>query len=205
MNAKFITLEGLEGAGKTTQTAEIADYLRGKGVKVYTAQEPGGTRLGEKIRQWLLDPEHQIAEISELLLFYAARMQHIEQQIKPALKKGQWVICDRFVDSSYAYQGGGRNIRLDYIEQLNRMAVAIEPDLTLLLDMSPNHIWKRINSNDLDRFEREDMMFFGRVRDAYLQCANNHPKRIKVIDAEQDITEVTKMIIEHLEPLTKQL
>ena len=205
MNAKFITLEGLEGTGKSTQTTEIANYLRGKGAEVHTTQEPGGTRLGEKIRQWLLDPKHQIAEISELLLFYAARTQHIEQQIKPALEKGQWVICDRFMDSSYAYQGGGRNIRLDYIEQLNQMAVPIEPDLTFLLDMSPNYIWKRINSNDLDRFEREDMMFFERVRDAYLQCADNHSKRIKIIDAEQDITEVTKTIVEHLEPLTKWL
>ncbi len=203
MNAKFITLEGLEGTGKSTQTAEIADYLRSKGIEVCVTQEPGGTPLGEKIRQWLLDPEHQIAEISELLLFYAARMQHIEQRIKPALHKGCWVICDRFMDSSYAYQGGGRNIPLDYIEQLNRMAVSIKPDLTLLLDMSPKHIWERINSNNLDRFEREDMVFFERVRNAYLQCADNHAERIKIINAEQEITEVTKAIIAHLEPLTK--
>ena len=203
MNAKFITLEGLEGTGKSTQTAEIADYLRGKGIEVYITQEPGGTPLGEEIRQWLLDPEHQISEISELLLFYAARMQHIEQQIKPALHKGCWVICDRFMDSSYAYQGGGRNIPLDYIEQLNRMAVSIKPDLTLLLDMSPEHIWKRINSNNLDRFERENTVFFERVRNAYLQCADNHAERIKIINAEQDITVVKKTIIAHLEPLTK--
>ena len=204
MNAKFITLEGLEGTGKSTQTAEIADYLRNKGVEVYITQEPGGTRLGEKIRQWLLDPEHRITEISELLLFYAARMQHIERQIKPALKRGSWVVCDRFMDSSYAYQGGGRNIPLDYIEQLNRMAVSIKPDLTLLLDMSPKHIWRRINSKNLDRFERENKVFFERVRNAYLQCADNCPERIKIIDAEQSITEVTKMIIEHLKSLTKQ-
>ncbi len=204
MNAKFITLEGLEGTGKSTQTAEIAEYLRNKGVEIYITQEPGGTRLGEKIRQWLLDPDHRITEISELLLFYAARMQHVERQIKPALKKGAWVICDRFMDSSYAYQGGGRNIPLDYIRQLDRMAVSIKPDLTLLLDMSPKHIWKRINSKNLDRFEREDKVFFERVRNAYLQCADNHPERIKIIDAEQDITEVTKMIIEHLRPLMKQ-
>ena len=203
MNAKFITLEGLEGTGKSTQTAEIADYLRGKGMEVYVTQEPGGTQLGEEIRQWLLNPKHQIVEISELLLFYAARRQHIEQQIKPALHKGCWVICDRFMDSSYAYQGGGRNIPLDYIEQLNRMAVSIKPDLTLLLDMSPEHIWKRINSNNLDRFERENTIFFERVRNAYLQCADNHAERIKIINAEQDIIEVTKAIIEHLEPLTK--
>ena len=203
MNAKFITLEGLEGTGKSTQTAKIADYLRSKGIEVCVTQEPGGTPLGEKIRQWLLDPEHQIAEISELLLFYAARMQHIEQQIKPILHKGCWVICDRFMDSSYAYQGGGRNIPLDFIEQLNQMAVSIKPDLTLLLDMSPKHIWERINSNNLDRFEREDMVFFQRVRNAYLQCADNHAERIKIINAEQEITEVTKAIIAHLEPLTK--
>ena len=204
MKAKFITLEGLEGTGKSTQTAEIANYLCAKGAEVYITQEPGGTQLGEKIRQWLLDPKQQIVEISELLLFYAARMQHIEQRIKPALKKGQWVICDRFMDSSYAYQGGGRNIRLDYIEQLNQMAVPIEPDLTILLDMSPNCIWKRINTNDLDRFEQEDMMFFEQVRNAYLQCADSYPRRIKVVDAEQDIAQVTEMIIGHLKPLVEQ-
>ena len=204
MKAKFITLEGLEGTGKSTQTAEIANYLCAKGAEVYITQEPGGTQLGEKIRQWLLDPKQQIVEISELLLFYAARVQHIEQRIKPALKKGQWVICDRFMDSSYAYQGGGRNIRLDYIEQLNQMAVPIEPDLTILLDMSPNCIWKRINTNDLDRFEQEDMMFFEQVRNAYLQCADSYPRRIKVVDAEQDIAQVTEMIIGHLKPLVEQ-
>ncbi len=203
MNAKFITLEGLEGTGKSTQTTEIADYLGSKGIEVYVTQEPGGTPLGEEIRQWLLNPEHQIAEISELLLFYAARIQHIEQQIKPALNKGCWVICDRFMDSSYAYQGGGRSIPLDYVEQLNQMAVPIKPDLTLLLDMSPNHILQRINSNNLDRFEQENTIFFKRVRNAYLQCADNHAERIKIIDAEQDITEVTKAIIEHLKPLIK--
>ena len=203
MNAKFITLEGLEGTGKSTQTTEIAYYLSTKGIKVCITQEPGGTQLGEKIRQWLLNPEHQIAKMSELLLFYAARMQHIEQRIKPALHRGYWVICDRFMDSSYAYQGGGRNIPLNYIEQLNQMAVSIKPDLTLLLDMSPKHIWKRINSNNLDRFERENTIFFERVRNAYLQCADNHSERIKIIDAEQGISEVTKAIIAHLEPLTK--
>ena len=133
MNAKFITLEGLEGTGKSTQTAEIAEYLRNKGVEIYITQEPGGTRLGEKIRQWLLDPDHRITEISELLLFYAARMQHVERQIKPALKKGAWVICDRFMDSSYAYQGGGRNIPLDYIRQLDRMAVSIKTGFDFII------------------------------------------------------------------------
>ena len=203
MNARFITLEGLEGTGKSTQAAEIADYLRGKGMEACVTQEPGGTPLGEEVRQWLLDPEHQIAEMSELLLFYAARVQHIEQQIKPALHEGCWVICDRFMDSSYAYQGGGRNIPLGFIEQLNQMVVTIKPDLTLLLDMSPKHIWQRINSNNLDRFERENATFFERVRNAYLQCADNHSERIKIIDAEQEITEVTRTIIEHLKPLTK--
>ena len=205
MNAKFITLEGLEGTGKSTQTAEIANYLASKGIKVHVTQEPGGTRLGEEIRQWLLNPEHQIADVSELLLFYAARVQHIEQQIKPALNRGCWVICDRFMDSSYAYQGGGRNIPLNYLEQLNRMVVSVKPDLTLLLDMSPKHIWKRINSSNLDRFEQEDTIFFERVRSAYLQCVDKHSERIKIIDAEQDITEVTKTIIEHLKPLMRSL
>ena len=203
MNGKFITLEGLEGAGKSTQVSKIANYLRSKGMEIYATQEPGGTQLGQKIRQWLLEPAHQISDMTELLLFYAARVQHIEQQIKPALQRGCWVICDRFIDSSYAYQGGGRDLPLGCIEQLNQMTVSIKPDLTLLLDMEPKHIWKRINSDNLDRFEREDTIFFERVRNAYLQCADNHPKRIKIIDAEQDIAQVTKMIIEQLEALVE--
>ena len=201
MNARFITLEGLEGTGKSTQVLEIANYLRSNRIEICTTQEPGGTQLGQKIRQWLLDPANQISDITELLLFYAARAQHIEQRIKPALQRGCWVICDRFIDSSYAYQGGGRNIPLDFIEQLNQMTVSIKPDLSLLLDMKPKLIWERINPNNLDRFEREDTMFFERIRNAYLQCAKNHPKRIKIIDAEQDIARVTRMIASHLEPL----
>ncbi|MXX98482.1 MAG: dTMP kinase [Gammaproteobacteria bacterium] len=201
MNRKFITLEGLEGAGKSTQTAEIADYLRGKGLEVYITQEPGGTQLGEKIRQWLLDPEHRISEMTELLLFYAARVQHIEQQIKPALQEGRWVVCDRFIDSSYAYQGGGRGIPLDYIEKLNRLSVSITPDLTLLLDIKPKHIWQRIDIDNRDRFERENTAFFQRVRNSYLQCAGDNPERIRIIDAEQSIAQVAQTIIEQLEPL----
>lgn len=203
MNAKFITLEGLEGTGKSTQVLEIANYLRSKGLEIYITQEPGGTPLGQKIRKWLLDPTHQISDITELLLFYAARAQHIEQQIKPALQRGCWVICDRFIDSSDAYQGGGRNLPLAYIAQLNQMTVSIKPDLTLLLDMEAKSIWKRINSDNLDRFERQDTIFFERVRKAYLQCARNYPERIKIIDAEQDIARVTQMIIKYLEPLMK--
>ena len=203
MSGKLITLEGLEGTGKSTQAKKIADYLHDKGIEIYTTQEPGGTRLGEEIRQWLLEPDHQITEVTELLLFYAARVQHIEQLINPALQKGLWVICDRFIDSSYAYQGGGRNIPLDYIERINRLSVSLRPDLTILLDMEPKYIWQRINSDNLDRFEKEDTVFFERVRNTYLQCARDNSERIKVINAEQNIEQVTRAIIRQLEPFVK--
>ena len=203
MNGKFITLEGIEGTGKSTQLTKIANYLTSKEIESYTTQEPGGSQFGEKIRHWLLQPDYPISKTTELLLFYAARIEHIEQQIKPALQRGCWVICDRFIDSSYAYQGGGCNIPLQYIEQLNHMAVPMMPDLTILLDMDPNYIWERINTATLDRFESEDKAFFARVRNAYLQCAHNDPNRIKVINAEQNIAQVTQLIIEQLERLIK--
>ena len=201
MNGKLITLEGVEGTGKSTQIAKLADYLHSKGIDTYTTQEPGGTRLGEEIRRWLLESEHPTSEITELLLFYAARTEHIVQKIKPKLQRGCWVICDRYVDSSYAYQGGGCDIRLDYIAQLNRMAVSVMPDLTILLDMDPKYIWQRLNIATLDRFERENEAFFTRVRQAYLQCAKNNSARIKVVNAEQSIVRVTQAIIEQLKPL----
>ena len=201
MSGKFITLEGLEGAGKSTQLAKIADYLRSKGIEVYTTQEPGGTPVGDEIRQWLLEPSHQISAITELLLFYAARVQHLEQQIKPALQRGCWVICDRFIDSSYAYQGGGRGIPLEHIDQLNELTISRKPDLTFFLDIQPKSIWQRINSGELDRFEREEVEFFEAVRDAYLQRMANEPERTRTINAEQDVEQVTQIIIKHLEPL----
>ena len=201
MNGKLITLEGLEVTGKSTQVAKIIDYLASKEIESYPTREPGGTQLGEQIRQWLLDPNHQISAMAELLLFYAARTQHIDQEIKPALQRGCWVICDRFIDSSYAYQGGGCAIPFEYIAQLNRISVSMVPDLTILLDMDPKCIWQRINSANLDRFERESNAFFERVRNAYLKFAHDHPKRIKIIDAEQSIEQVTQSIIKQLEPL----
>ena len=201
MNGKLITLEGLEVTGKSTQVAKIIDYLASKGIETYPTREPGGTQLGEQIRQWLLDPNHQISAMAELLLFYAARTQHIDQGIKPALQRGCWVICDRFIDSSYAYQGGGCAIPFEHIAQLNRISVSVVPDLTILLDMDPKCIWQRINSANLDRFERESNAFFERVRNAYLKFAHDHPKRIKIIDAEQSIEQVTQSIIKQLEPL----
>jgi len=203
MKAQFITLEGLEGAGKSTQCAKIADYLSGQGISVFTTQEPGGTQLGSAIRRWLLAPSHSISAMTELLLFYAARSQHIEAQIKPALQRGRWVICDRFIDSSYAYQGGGRQLPLDFIAQLNRYTVPLKPDLSLLLDMPTQCIRQRINPDYRDRFEREDLAFFERVRAAYLECAKDAPQRIKIINAEQSIAQVSAAIIEKLQALMR--
>jgi len=201
MKAQFITLEGLEGAGKSTQCAKIADYLNAQGISVFSTQEPGGSQLGQEIRRWLLDPSHSISAMAELLLFYAARSQHIEQQIKPALQSGRWVVCDRFIDSSYAYQGGGRQLPLDFIAQLNRYSVSLKPDLSLLLDMPVQCIRQRINPNHRDRFEREDVAFFERVRAAYLECAQSAPQRVEIINAEQDIAQVSAAIIEKLQRL----
>ena len=193
--AKFITFEGVDGAGKSTHLAWFADTLRQRGIDVLVTREPGGTPLGERLREILLNqPMH--AE-TEAMLMFAARLEHIEQVIKPALKRGTWVVSDRFSDASFAYQGGGRGVALAKLEQLERWVQEdLQPDLTLLFDIPVEVARQRLLNNtrpgnaSLDRFEQEKSDFFERVRQAYLARSKKFPQRFAVIDASQSPDEV---------------
>ncbi len=186
----FITLEGGEGVGKSTNLVFIKQLLEDKGIPVITTREPGGTIFAEKIRQLLLEKsEETISENTELLLMFAARSQHIYHVIKPALEQGQWVLCDRFTDATYAYQGGGRNMDISMIEWLEqKIQGTLRPDLTLLLDAPIETGMKRAYSRGkLDRFESEKHTFFEKVRTSYLQRAKKFPLQIKIINANQTL------------------
>jgi dTMP kinase len=203
---KFITLEGGEGVGKTTNLAFIKKYLQDHGIDVVVTREPGGTQLAEKIRQLLLDSSSEsISESAELLLMFAARAQHIKHVIEPALSKGKWVLCDRFTDATYAYQGGGRNMSINTIEWLeNLVQGTLRPDLTLLLDAPVEIGLGRVGARgELDRFESERIDFFERVRQAYLRQTALYPARIKLINANQPLTDVQNSLVDMLRPLIK--
>ncbi len=196
---KFITLEGGEGVGKTTNLHFIKDYLQQQQIQVTVTREPGGTALAEKIRQLLLDADSEkVAETSELLLMFAARAQHIQHVIAPALAQGNWVLCDRFTDATYAYQGGGRGLSIDTIAWLEQLVQGeLRPDLTLLLDAPIEIGMERAQKRGaFDRFEAEKISFFTRVRDMYLSRAAQQPERIKVIQAHQSLANVQQDIIE---------
>jgi dTMP kinase len=183
--AKFITFEGVDGAGKSTHLAWFADTLRQRGLDVLVTREPGGTPLGERLREILLNqPMH--AE-TEALLMFAARLEHIEQVIKPALQRGTWVVSDRFSDASFAYQGGGRGVPLTKLEQLEHWVHAdLQPDLTLLFDIPVEVARQRLSNNaTLDRFEQEQGGFFEKVRQAYLDRYQKIPQRFALINASQ--------------------
>lgn len=188
--AKFITFEGIDGAGKSTHLAWFADTLRQLGLDVLVTREPGGTPLGERLRELLLN-QAMHAE-TEVLLMFAARLEHIEQVIKPALHRGTWVISDRFSDASFAYQGGGRGVSLAKLEQLERWVHPdLQPDLTILFDIPVEVAQQRLLNNarsgngGLDRFEQERTDFFNKVRQAYLQRRQKFPARFALIDAAQ--------------------
>lgn len=200
--ARFITLEGGEGVGKTTNLAFIEQYLRGHGLEVILTREPGGTPLGEKVRSLLLDSTHMDSR-AELLLVFAARAQHIADVIRPALDAGHWVLCDRFTDASYAYQGGGRGIESSVIGFLERwVQQGVQPDLTLLLDASPDvGLARARNRGHADRFESEQLSFFENVRRAYLDRAAAQPERIKRVDASGSLEEVQDELARHLDHL----
>jgi dTMP kinase len=188
--AKFITFEGVDGAGKSTHLAWFADTLRQRGIDVLVTREPGGTPLGEALREILLSqPMH--AE-TEALLMFAARREHVEQVIKPALQRGTWVISDRFSDASFAYQGGGRGVAVEKLEQLERWVHAdLQPDLTLLFDIPVEVARQRLSNNvSLDRFEQEQSEFFDKVRNAYLARSQKNPARFAIIRAEKSPEEV---------------
>ncbi len=204
----FLTLEGTEGVGKSTNVEFIKSYLTAKGVPLVLTREPGGTPLAEEIRQLLLAPRDEVvAESAELLLMFAARAQHLEQVILPALAAGQWVLSDRFTDATYAYQGGGRQLSHDKIKQLeNLVQGALRPDQVLILDLPVEEGLKRVRQRaDLDRFEQEETAFFERVRTAYHARAQADPERYTIINASQPLSQVQSSIQQVLDNLLKQV
>ena len=199
---KFITLEGGEGAGKTTNLEFIVEYLNTRGKSVMVSREPGGTLIGEEIRSLLLKKSQQpISKDTELLLMFAARAQHINEKILPGLKGGHWVVCDRYIDASYAYQGGGRNININKINILvDLFTKQLEPDLTLLLDVPVDIGMSRVKQRSIpDRFESEQLSFFHAVRHSYLSRAATFPNRIKKIDSSQSLALIQSEISQNLD------
>lgn len=199
----FITFEGIEGSGKTTQIKRLKKYLFQKGIPCKVTREPGGCPIGEKVRKILLDPDHrEMVPMSELLLYEAARSQHIKEVIEPFLKKGGIVLCDRFSDATSAYQGYGRKIDLKWIERLNHLSSqGIKPDVTFLLDCPSDVGLKRalqrnraLKQENEERFEKEKIQFHRRVRRGYLAIAKKEPQRVKVIDTRQGEEKVFKKI-----------
>ena len=195
MRGKFITLEGVDGAGKSTHLDWIARQIEAAGNKVVVTREPGGTPLGEALRQLLLTQSMHLE--TETLLMFAARREHLEQVILPALAAGTWVLSDRFTDASFAYQGGGRGLDLGRIEILeNWVHQGLQPELTLVFDLSVEEAKRRraAATAEPDRFEQQDLDFFSRVRAVYLARAARYPERIRVIDAGRSIEDIRKLL-----------
>ncbi len=192
---KFITFEGTEGVGKTTNMDFVAQTLSTRGIRLVRTREPGGTPMAERVRAILLDPQSEpIDPEAELLLVFAARAQHLARVIKPALEAGSWVLCDRFTDATYAYQGGGRGLPVARIAALEReVQGALQPDLTIYLDLPIATGLARIDETQRDRFEREQLAFFERVRQVYLERAQQHP-RFATVDAGRSLAEVQASI-----------
>lgn len=199
MKGRLITVEGGEGAGKSSVMAALRSAIAMRGVEVVQTREPGGTDVGEAIRTVLLDPAHRICADSELLLMFAARAQHMHELILPALDRGAWVVSDRFTDSSYAYQGAGRGMDTSLIAELERWIVKLKPDLTLLLDVDTHVGRGRTSGREFwDRIERERSDFFERVRASFLQRAALEPGRFSVIDAGAAQEEVVRAAVDAL-------
>ncbi len=193
MRGRLITLEGIEGVGKSTNLTFVVQHLRSQGIPVVETREPGGTPAAEAIRQVLLDQtQEHLGPLTELLLMFAARASHLEQTIGPALAAGDWVVCDRFTDASYAYQGGGRGLGSEAVAALEQLVQgSLRPDLTLLLDASPSAtLERRMLRGTADRFEQENADFFARVRSVYLERAAAEPDRIRCVDASQPLEAV---------------
>ena len=195
--SRFISFEGGEGVGKTTQIQRLKEYLVSLRYEVLITREPGGTEVGEAIRQVLLDKTLPgMHQDTELLLMFAARAEHVQTVIYPALANGVWVLSDRFADASHVYQGTGRGVDAERIDQLERWALGdFQPDLTFLLDMPVAAGMKRVHTRgETDRFETENLDFFQRIRDGYLSRAKEFSERYRIIDAEQDLSVVTASI-----------
>lgn len=201
----FITFEGIEGVGKTTHLNFMTQELQKKGISLIVTREPGGTPIGEEIRDILLAHRYErVAPMAELLLMFAARAQHVDTVIQPALKAGQWVLCDRFTDATYAYQGGGRGIIAEDIAALEQLVLgSFRPDLTIIFDAPADVGLKRIRirGNHADRFEQEKMEFFERVRKTYLSHASQNPLRYKVIDATLSLAQVQNQVLDLIKSL----
>lgn len=193
---KFISIDGVEGAGKSTQIDFIRQYLKDKGINVVLTREPGGTEIGEKIRALLLNADASMHAQTELLLMFAARNEHIHSKILPVLEQGDWVLSDRFMDASYAYQGGGRGLDIERIAQLEGWVLqGFTPDMTLLLDVPVEIGMQRVESRgEKDRIEQENIDFFNRVREAYITRSEQYPQRIKCIDASQSADNTSSQI-----------
>ena len=203
MKPLFITVEGIEGAGKSSNIAFAESLLRSHGCDVFLTREPGGTPLGEELRELLLGHKHDgMNDLTELLLMFAARAEHLHRKILPALEEGKWVICDRFTDATYAYQGGGRQLDTSAIATLeNLVQGSRRPDLTLLLDLPvETGLARAARRSEPDRFERQKLEFFERVRQAYLEIARQQPARVKVVDASLELDRVQEQISAILTP-----
>ena len=200
MTGKFITFEGIDGSGKTTQIDLLEEELAKQDIATLILREPGGTRLSENIRNILLDRKNMnLFPSAESLLFVAARAQLMAEKIKPALKQDQFVICDRFSDSTVAYQGYGRGLNIEYLEELNNSATdSIQPDLTIILDVDPEKTALRMGNDLPDRMEATGMEFFIRVRKGYYEIAHRYPLRCVVIDGAQPKSEVFKSIMKEV-------
>ena len=199
MSGLFLSFEGIDGSGKTTQVARLSDELRSRGREVVSLREPGGTALGEKIRSLLLDPSDEPpVPLAELLLFSAARAQILSTRVRPALERGAVVVLDRFCDATYAYQGFGRGLPLEQILSIETIAAAMLPARTWYLDLSPEESARRraIRGGAADRMESEVDAFRARVREGYLERARLHPSRIRVVDASLSVDEIGASILD---------
>jgi dTMP kinase len=212
MAGRFITLEGIEGAGKSTAARFVREWLTGRGIVVRATREPGGTPLAERVRELVLNRQGEaITPDTETLLMFAARGLHVENLIRPALARGEWVVCDRFTDATRAYQGGGRGVSMAWIEQLaSAVQRGLQPDCTLLLDLPVEVGLERVRqrsgtSAPTDRFEEEPARFFERVRQVYLDLAHAQAGRIRIIDASRSLAEVQSQLLATLDDFLKNV
>ena len=202
MKAKFITLEGIEGSGKTSSLKSITDLLDKKNISYVVTREPGGSSIGKELRAILLDPETEISPEVELMLMLSDRKDHVEKIILPNLEKGNWVVSDRFMDSSIAYQGGGRQLGKKLIISVAEYLNLPQPDLTLLFDLPVEISLSRVKARgELDRFEKEELEFHKRIRNTYLDLAKNNSNRIKIIDSSEKIESMLNNVKQAIEKL----
>ena len=202
MKAKFITLEGIEGSGKTSSLKSITDLLDKKSISYIVTREPGGSSIGKELRAILLDPDTEISPEVELMLMLSDRKDHVEKIILPNLEKGNWVVSDRFMDSSIAYQGGGRQLDKKLIISLTDYLNLPQPDLTLLFDLPVEISLSRVKARgELDRFEKEELEFHKRIRNTYLDLAKNNSNRIKIIDSSKKIESMLNNVKQAIQKL----